>query len=199
MCEFSEANSQKRREESLWSTVCAISVNQLVAIQILQLTSDTHIFRATISFPWRLFWLRAHWLMLFRVRAQELASLPLWTSSAEGDFIVRSFVAKNFVAAMAFLNGVAEIAEEQGHHPDLHLTQYRNIEIRLHTHSMGGEEGTCTHCPVALGRGGRGLTPAPRCQTQVAFASYPVVRCRPRSMYHGRAVGGPQSLQFVRN
>eukprot|EP00752_Nemacystus_decipiens_P003055 g2832.t1 len=69
---------------------------------------------------------------------KELASLPLWTSSAESDFIVRSFVAKNFAAAMAFLNGVAEVAEEQGHHPDLHLTQYRNVEIRLQTHSMGG-------------------------------------------------------------
>lgn len=79
------------------------------------------------------------WCYFAITRAQELASLPLWTSSAEGDFIARSFVAKNFVAAMAFLNGVAEVAEEQGHHPDLHLTQYRNVEIRLQTHSMGGE------------------------------------------------------------
>ncbi|CAM9369897.1 unnamed protein product [Ectocarpus sp. 6 AP-2014] len=69
---------------------------------------------------------------------KELASLPLWTSTPHGDFIVRSFVAKNFVSAMAFLNEVATVAEEQGHHPDLHLTQYRNVEIRLQTHSMGG-------------------------------------------------------------
>lgn len=67
--------------------------------------------------------------------------MPLWKPSAEGDFIVRSFVAKNFLAAMAFLNGVGEVAEEQGHHPDMHLTQYRNVEIRLQTHSMGGERG----------------------------------------------------------
>ncbi len=45
--------------------------------------------------------------------AQELAALPLWTSSAEGDFIVRSFVAKNFASAMEFLNRVATVAEEQ--------------------------------------------------------------------------------------
>ncbi|CAM9708485.1 unnamed protein product, partial [Hapterophycus canaliculatus] len=69
---------------------------------------------------------------------QELATLPLWTSSPDGNFIVRSFVAKNFVSAMTFLNGVAKVAEEQGHHPDLHLTQYRNVEVRLQTHSMGG-------------------------------------------------------------
>lgn len=86
-------------------------------------------------------------MAFIHAHSQELASLPLWTSSAEGDFIVRSFVAKNFVAAMAFLNGVAEIAEEQGHHPDLHLTQYRNVEIRLQTHSMGGEEATAGRWP----------------------------------------------------
>lgn len=75
---------------------------------------------------------------------QELASLPLWMPSDSGDFMVRSFVAKNFVAAMAFLNVAAEIAEEQGHHPDFHLTQYRNVEIRLQTYSMGGRCGGCT-------------------------------------------------------
>lgn len=64
----------------------------------------------------------------------------MWTTSADGDFIVRSFVAKNFVSAMAFLNAVAEVAEEQGHHPDLHLTQFRNVEVRLQTHSLGGEQ-----------------------------------------------------------
>lgn len=85
---------------------------------------------------------RADWRCF--ANTQELASLPLWMSSAEGDFIIRSFVAKNFASAMAFLNGVAKIAEEQGHHPDLHLTQYRNVEIRLQTHSMRGEEGHCT-------------------------------------------------------
>lgn len=69
---------------------------------------------------------------------QELSCLPLWDSSESGDAIVRSFVATNFVTAMAFLNEVAKVAEEQGHHPDLHLTQYRNVEIRLQTHKLGG-------------------------------------------------------------
>lgn len=64
--------------------------------------------------------------------------MPLWRSSEDGISIVRSFVAKNFVAAVAFLNAVAEVAEAQGHHPDMHLTEYRNVEIRLHTFSMGG-------------------------------------------------------------
>ena len=64
--------------------------------------------------------------------------MPLWASSESGDAIIRSFVSTNFVTAMAFLNEVATVAEEQGHHPDLHLTQYRNVEIRLQTFSMGG-------------------------------------------------------------
>lgn len=70
--------------------------------------------------------------------SQELATMPLWTASEKSDFIVRSFVAKNFTSAMSFINAVADVAEEQGHHPDLHVTQYRNVEIRLQTHSMGG-------------------------------------------------------------
>lgn len=96
------------------------------------------------------------WRCLPCALTQEMSSLPLWTSSAEGDFIVRSFVAKNFVSAMAFLNGVATIAEEQGHHPDLHLTQYRKVEIRLQTHSMGGEEAAAAAAARLRRSGGGG-------------------------------------------
>ncbi len=46
--------------------------------------------------------------------------------------------AKNFVAAMAFLNAVGTLAEDEGHHPDFHLTGYRNIRIELSTHAIGG-------------------------------------------------------------
>lgn len=62
----------------------------------------------------------------------------MWIASQDGGRICRSFVAKNFLAAMEFLNRVATVAEEQGHHPDIHLTKYRNVEIQLYTHSMGG-------------------------------------------------------------
>eukprot|EP00904_Undaria_pinnatifida_P004183 jgi/Undpi1/13766/HiC_scaffold_9.g03417.m1 len=72
------------------------------------------------------------------ISTKELSSLPLWVLSESGDAIIRSFVAKDFVAAMAFMSEVARISEEQGHHPDLHLTQYRHVEILLQTHQMGG-------------------------------------------------------------
>jgi pterin-4a-carbinolamine dehydratase len=32
-------------------------------------------------------------------------------------------------AAVKFFNQVAELAEEEGHHPDLHLTNYREVQV----------------------------------------------------------------------
>ena len=45
---------------------------------------------------------------------------------------------QNFVAAMEFLNLVGDLAEREGHHPDLHLTGYRNVTIELTTHAIAG-------------------------------------------------------------
>eukprot|EP00611_Tribonema_gayanum_P005129 TRINITY_DN1439_c0_g1_i1.p1 TRINITY_DN1439_c0_g1~~TRINITY_DN1439_c0_g1_i1.p1 ORF type:complete len:135 (-),score=12.36 TRINITY_DN1439_c0_g1_i1:231-635(-) len=70
-----------------------------------------------------------------------LSALPWWTlESGAGDrlSIVRAFQAKNFVEAMAFLNRVAQVAEAEGHHPDIHITSYREVKIELYTHSVGG-------------------------------------------------------------
>jgi 4a-hydroxytetrahydrobiopterin dehydratase len=39
---------------------------------------------------------------------------------------------------MAFLNAVAEVAEAETHHPDLHLTSYRDVRLDLSTHAVGG-------------------------------------------------------------
>ena len=71
------------------------------------------------------------------LRAQ-LAELPAWVLNAEGTRIARAFVAKNFKEAMAFINLAAEVAETAGHHPDLHLTSWRNVEVVLFTHEVGG-------------------------------------------------------------
>ena len=37
-----------------------------------------------------------------------------------------------------FFEQVAKLAEEDGHHPDLHLAAYRNVSIELWTHAIGG-------------------------------------------------------------
>eukprot|EP00887_Chlorella_sp_A99_P004084 scaffold23.g4084.t1 len=55
-----------------------------------------------------------------------LALLPAWRLAPDGNAISRSFTARNFMAAMDFLNRVAALAEVEGHHPDLHLTAYRD-------------------------------------------------------------------------
>lgn len=60
---------------------------------------------------------------------QTLKALPAWSLNAEGTHITRSFIAKNFVAAINFFEAVGQLAEEAGHHPDLHLTSYRDVEV----------------------------------------------------------------------
>jgi 4a-hydroxytetrahydrobiopterin dehydratase len=52
--------------------------------------------------------------------------------------INRKFTAKNFQSAMDCLNEIGRIAEEQNHHPDLHITNYRDVHIELYTHKLNG-------------------------------------------------------------
>ena len=35
-------------------------------------------------------------------------------------------------------NAIGKIAEAEGHHPDLHLTGYRNVAVELSTHAVSG-------------------------------------------------------------
>jgi 4a-hydroxytetrahydrobiopterin dehydratase len=42
------------------------------------------------------------------------------------------------MAAIEFCRQVADLAESEGHHPDLHLEGYRNVWIELWTHAIGG-------------------------------------------------------------
>ena len=67
-----------------------------------------------------------------------LKDLPGWRLTEDGQRIRRAWVAKNFLAAMEFFNRVAELAEAEGHHPDLHLVGYRHVDIELWTHAIGG-------------------------------------------------------------
>ncbi len=69
---------------------------------------------------------------------QQMARLDQWQLSDDGKLISRKFRLKNFVEAMALLQRVADLAEAEQHHPDLHLTGYRNVRIDLTTHAIGG-------------------------------------------------------------
>ncbi|TMM05223.1 MAG: 4a-hydroxytetrahydrobiopterin dehydratase [Actinobacteria bacterium] len=56
----------------------------------------------------------------------------------EGDALVRDFKFKDFAEAMAFVNRVAEIAEQRNHHPDILVHGWNNVRLTLSTHSKGG-------------------------------------------------------------
>jgi 4a-hydroxytetrahydrobiopterin dehydratase len=69
---------------------------------------------------------------------RQLANLPGWQITHDGKRIRKDWVVKDFMAGLRFFEKVAQIAEEDGHHPDLHLEGYRNIWIELWTHAIGG-------------------------------------------------------------
>ena len=45
---------------------------------------------------------------------------------------------KNFKEALAFVNKVGALAEEEGHHPDMQLFGWNKVKLSLTTHSIGG-------------------------------------------------------------
>jgi 4a-hydroxytetrahydrobiopterin dehydratase len=56
----------------------------------------------------------------------------------DGDEIAREWKFDDFAAAMAFVNRVAEAAEEANHHPDILLHGWNKVRLSLMTHSEGG-------------------------------------------------------------
>jgi 4a-hydroxytetrahydrobiopterin dehydratase len=74
---------------------------------------------------------------LEEARAQ-LKTLNGWRLSDDGQRIAKDWVVKNFMAGIDFFDRVAQLAEAEGHHPDLHLRGYRNVSIELYTHAIGG-------------------------------------------------------------
>lgn len=70
--------------------------------------------------------------------AEQLREFPGWSLTHEGKRIRKEWVVKNFMAGMKFFEQCAEVAEADGHHPDLHLEGYRNVAVELWTHAIGG-------------------------------------------------------------
>jgi 4a-hydroxytetrahydrobiopterin dehydratase len=65
----------------------------------------------------------------------RLGNLPGW--QIEAGELVRTFQFKNFLAALQFVNQVAEAAEKAGHHPDIDI-RYNRVHLALVTHDAGG-------------------------------------------------------------
>ena len=68
----------------------------------------------------------------------QLAVLSGWELLSGPDRIRKSWTVKHFMAGLEFFGKVAEIAEAEGHHPDLHLVGYRNVSIEIWTHAIQG-------------------------------------------------------------
>jgi 4a-hydroxytetrahydrobiopterin dehydratase len=68
----------------------------------------------------------------------QLEKLNGWRLTHDGQRIRKDWVVKHFMAGLEFFNAVAEVAEDEGHHPDLHLEGYRNLWIEVYTHAIGG-------------------------------------------------------------
>lgn len=64
-----------------------------------------------------------------------LRDLPGW--SQDGDEIHKRYEFDDFIAAMTFVNRVAELAEESDHHPDIDI-RFDKVRLALSTHSAGG-------------------------------------------------------------
>ena len=69
---------------------------------------------------------------------QQLELLDGWLLTDDHQRIRKEWTVTNFMAGMDFFNRVAEVAEDDGHHPDLHIAGYRNVAIELWTHAIGG-------------------------------------------------------------
>ena len=60
----------------------------------------------------------------------------LW--KRDGDAIVRDWTFADFREAMAWVNRIAELAEEANHHPDISVHDWNKVRLTLSTHSVGG-------------------------------------------------------------
>jgi len=64
-----------------------------------------------------------------------LTQTPGW--EVIGNHIEKTFTFPNFVEAMRFANRIADIAEAENHHPDLHIS-WGKVNVELSTHKVNG-------------------------------------------------------------
>ena len=63
-----------------------------------------------------------------------------WEVKADDDkiyFLIKEFKFKNFVESQNFINKVGEIAESEGHHPDIWFG-WGYAKIKIYTHAIKG-------------------------------------------------------------
>jgi len=71
-----------------------------------------------------------------QIKAYMKRLTPEW-EVIDNKKIKRSYPFENFKRGMAFAQDVAIIAEKEQHHPDICI-HYKDVEIKLTTHNIGG-------------------------------------------------------------
>lgn len=66
-----------------------------------------------------------------------LKQVKEWTLSGDARWLSKEFKFKDFKEALAFTNAVGDIAESEGHHPDLQLS-WGKATVELTTHAIKG-------------------------------------------------------------
>jgi 4a-hydroxytetrahydrobiopterin dehydratase len=69
---------------------------------------------------------------------KSLKNIDGWQLTDDHKTVYREFILHDFMAAVDLIDRIAPIAEDEKHHPDIHLTQYRNLRVGLTTHDVGG-------------------------------------------------------------
>ena len=69
---------------------------------------------------------------------EQLEKLPGWYLTHDNQRIRKDWELKNFLEGLAFFEAVCKVAEEEAHHPDLHLENYKDAWIEIWTHAIGG-------------------------------------------------------------
>lgn len=60
--------------------------------------------------------------------------IPAW--HLEDKRLVREWRLEDFQQALALVNAIGALAEQEQHHPDLHLTDYKRLRVELSTHAI---------------------------------------------------------------
>jgi len=63
------------------------------------------------------------------------AQIPQWSLAEKS--LEREYTFKDFREAIAYVNRVADVAEREKHHPDIHIS-YNKVKLTLSTHKSGG-------------------------------------------------------------
>ena len=66
-----------------------------------------------------------------------LKQIKAWTLSGDARWVSKEFKFKNFAEAMKFANAISDIAEAEGHHPDLQISWGKAV-VELTTHNIKG-------------------------------------------------------------